>query len=270
MQYRPLEITVISAKGLKNSKHLTKMDVYVLVSLTGGPQMEQKTPLDKDGGINPNWNFPMNFNIDEEEAEKDHLVLTFKVKCHRRIHSDKDLGEVSVPVKELLDNGGDGKFVKYVSYQLRKPNGKQRGELNLSYKFANRALETWPSTMVNETAATAYPPPPAGFPPSAGGFGFSPNFSGGLTTMLPSPMGFPFYGSGMGHGYPQVVQPQRPAHTELDAAFLSGVLSGLFVSEMLTDQAAAAYNDEYSGDQAKYEAGPDGGHQVGGGDQANY
>uniref|UniRef100_A0A803NQJ5 C2 domain-containing protein n=1 Tax=Cannabis sativa TaxID=3483 RepID=A0A803NQJ5_CANSA len=164
MQYRGVEITIISAKDLKRVKHLTKMDVYVVVSLSGGPEMEQKTPVDKASGPNPNWNYPMNFNIDEEEAHKGRLALKFEVKCHRRLHSDKDIGEVNVPVKELLDNGGDGKFIKYVTYQLRKPNGKHRGQLNLSYKFANQVLETTSSTKVHDTVyqvpalVTAYYP----------------------------------------------------------------------------------------------------------------
>ncbi|PON70658.1 C2 domain containing protein [Parasponia andersonii] len=149
MQYRPMEITIISAKGLKRVKHLTKMDVYVVVSLYGGPQIAQKTPVDKESGTNPNWNFPMNFNIDEEEAQRGRLVLNFNIKCHRKLHSDKDIGEVNVPVNELLDNGGDGRFHKYVTYQLRKPNGKHRGVLNLSYKFANQFLETTSSIKVD-------------------------------------------------------------------------------------------------------------------------
>ncbi|XP_062088377.1 protein SRC2 homolog [Humulus lupulus] len=151
MQYRAVEITIISAKDLKKVKHLTKMDVYVVVSLSGGPEMEQKTPVDKASGPNPNWNYPMSFNIDEEEAHKGRLALHFKVKCHRRLHRDKDIGEVSVPVKEFLDNGDDGKFLKYVTYQLRKPNGKHRGQLNLSYKFANQALKMTSSIKVHDT-----------------------------------------------------------------------------------------------------------------------
>ena len=279
MQYRPVEITIISAKGLKRVKHLTKMDVYVVVSLSGGPQIEQKTPVDKKSGPNPNWNFPMNFNIDEEEAQKGSLVLNFQVKCHRRLHSDKDIGEVNVPVKELLDNGGDGKFLKYVRYQVRKPNGKQRGELNLSYKFANQVLETTSSIKVENNnnnnlnkippAATAYPvnygtggnyycqmEPPIGYAIQGGNPVFQSSGSG---------LGYPHdnHNPVFGYGYSQLVKP-------VDAAFLSGVLGGLLIGELLMADPAAATGGgsyDYVGgcDAAGYEAASAAQNDAGGG-----
>ncbi|EXB40827.1 16 kDa phloem protein 2 [Morus notabilis] len=230
MQYRPMEITIISAKDLKRVKHLSKMDVYVLVSLSGGPQIEQKTPVDKGSGPNPTWNFPMNFNIDEEDAKKDRLILNFKVMCHRRIHSDKEIGEANVPVKELLDNGGDGKFVKYVTYQLKKPNGKHRGQLNLSYKFANQALETSSSVKVNEPAAApAYPPPgypPVGVPP----MGYAaPPFNGGFNPQQQA------FGPGFS---PTVVRPQNTSDNTEEEAYLSGVLEGFMLAQILANGGA--------------------------------
>ncbi|KAM6540995.1 hypothetical protein CsatB_005442 [Cannabis sativa] len=238
MQYRGVEITIISAKDLKRVKHLTKMDVYVVVSLSGGPEMEQKTPVDKASGPNPNWNYPMNFNIDEEEAHKGRLALKFEVKCHRRLHSDKDIGEVNVPVKELLDNGGDGKFIKYVTYQLRKPNGKHRGQLNLSYKFANQVLETTSSTKVHDTVyqvpalVTAYYPvnyaatnlnlpksdPSVGYPIQGGNPVFQNSGSGSGSR---SGLGYTEYHNPMFvYGSSEFVQPHNKAgNPEVDACF---------------------------------------------------
>ncbi|GMN38058.1 hypothetical protein TIFTF001_007328 [Ficus carica] len=246
MQYRQMEITIISAKGLKRVKHLSKMDVYVLVSLSGGPQIEQKTPVDKGSGPNPNWNFPMNFNIDEEEAKRDRLTLNFKVVCHRRIHSDKDIGEANVPVKELLDNGGDGKYVKYVTFQLKKPNGKHRGELNLSYKFANQVLETSSTVKV----MPAYPPP--GYPVTGQG--------GGEHYQTVPPMGL----AASGDYIPTVVRPQSADDTEVNAAFLSGVLEGLLLGQELANGGVVDENISFDFNGV-FTTSADAGQEVGGG-----
>lgn len=274
MEYRALEITIISARSLKKVKHLTKMDVYVVVSLPGAPHTEQKTPVDKDGGTSPNWNFPMKFNIDEADARKNRHALNFEVKCSRRLHSDEEIGEVNVPLEELLDNGGDGKFVKYVTYQVRKLSGKLTGELNLSYKFADdRVLGTTSSSfsIVNEPAM-AYPadingtssqhhrppPPPTHACTSLGtaldGLPYRP--PGYPVMEIPPPgcfpcgspsMGYPVYGvpveyvpQVMSYGYAPLVKPQEPAaaNINLDPALLSAVLGGLLIGEMVNDQAA--------------------------------
>lgn len=155
---RFMEITIVSARGLKKVKHLSKMDVYVVVSISNSFHTEQQTPVDKDGGRTPNWNFPMNFTINEAEAQKDHsILLILKVKCKRRLHTDKDIGEVQVPIKELYDNGGDCKFVKYVTYQMKKPSSnKLRGEINLSYKFTDCVQETASFKIDNHKPILAY------------------------------------------------------------------------------------------------------------------
>ncbi|KAF3436415.1 hypothetical protein FNV43_RR23507 [Rhamnella rubrinervis] len=274
MEYRALEVTIISARGLKKVKHLTKMDVYVIVSLPGGPHTEQKTPVDKDGGTSPNWNFPMKFIIDEADARKNRNALNFKVKCSRRLHSDEEIGEVNVPLEELLDNGGDGKFVKYVTYQVRKISGKLTGELNLSYKFADdRVLGTpsssfskadepamgYPADINGAMSSTHHRPPP---PPcthactslgtALDGRPYRPpgypvmeipppaGFAGGSP-----PMGYPVCGVAaeyvpqvMGYGYAPLVRPQEADVNKLDPALLSAILGGLLIGEMVNDQAA--------------------------------
>lgn len=270
MQYRALEITIISARGLKKVKHLTKMDVYVVVSLSGGPHTEQKTPVDKDGGTSPNWNFPMRFNIDEAGARKNRHVLSFKVMCRRRLHSDEEIGEVNVPQAELLDNGGDDKFVKYVTYQVRNSSSKLTGELNLSYKFADDVhfLGTTPSSSfpkvdepaiaypadVNNFEATSKPHACTGTAPQGRAYKLPPGYpvpefpphgfavAGGSPPM----MGYPVYGlpaeylpPAVGYGYAPLVKPQPQPQTQepaaannLDPAFLSAVLGGFLIGEM--------------------------------------
>lgn len=61
MEHRLLEITVEYAEDLNKVNLISKMDVYVVVSISGA--QKTKTPPDHDGDANPMWRFPMNFTI---------------------------------------------------------------------------------------------------------------------------------------------------------------------------------------------------------------
>ncbi|GKC00607.1 SRC2-like protein, partial [Tanacetum coccineum] len=122
------------------------MDVYAVAYISGGSNEEtkkHKTPVDKDGDANPTWNFPMKFTINESLALQNRLTLVVKIKTEG-MFGDKDVGEVHVPVKELLE-GFNGKVVQFVSYQVRKPSGKPKGELSFSYKFDDTLAQAAPA-----------------------------------------------------------------------------------------------------------------------------
>lgn len=133
-----LEIKVSSAKGLEN---ISKMGVFVAVKLSGDPNCsdhrEQRTQVARDSGTSPRWvNHVMKFTIDQALAQANRLVITFKIKCEQRGGGDKDIGEIHVPVKELLDHlGNDKAGQRYVTYNIKKPNGKPRGDISFTYSF---------------------------------------------------------------------------------------------------------------------------------------
>lgn len=280
MAYVPLELTLISAKDLKDVNLFSKMDVYAVVSLSGDPYQNQKakTPVHRDGGTNPSWNFPVKFNINESAAWDNRLTLEIKLRSERTVAGDKDIGHVHIPVKELLQNPGDGKSSLFVSYQVRKPSGKPKGSLNLSYKFGEKiaAATTTPPAAAKATATAtakvskdepvvAYPaqaaagsssappyaapyPPPHGYPPPqyAAGYGYPQQpYHGGY----PPPQA--------GYGYP-FQNPQKKKNKfgmGLGAGLLGGALGGLLIGDMVSD--AAAYD-------AGYDAGFDDGGFDGG------
>ncbi|RVX20635.1 Protein SRC2-like [Vitis vinifera] len=191
---RSLEITLVSANGIKKVKHISKMDVYVVATVSGDPQSLQKTPVHKDGGSNPTWNFTMKFTIDESLAQLDHLMLIFQLRCCRHVRADKDIGEANVSVKELLNHAGDDMSAKYVTYEVKKPSGKPKGKLNFSFKFGERShpgatpqicspVTAYPihtvygSPYAPPSVAAPYPEttavefyPPVGFPNTADGY----------------------------------------------------------------------------------------------------
>ncbi|CAN8253890.1 unnamed protein product [Cochlearia groenlandica] len=141
---RSLEIKLTSAKGLMK---VSKMDVFVAVKLSGDPKFsdhtEQRTQVARDCGTSPRWiNDVMKFSIDQTLAQANRLVVTFKIKCEQR-GGDKDIGEVHVPVKELLDHlGNDKTGQRYVTYKIKKPNGEQRGDISFTYSITGQVVVT--------------------------------------------------------------------------------------------------------------------------------
>ena len=132
MAQRALELTLISAKDLKDVNLLSKMEVYALVSLSGDPRSRQRVAPDRVGGRNPNWNSTLRFTVPANAAGSLHVLLRAE-----RALGDRDVGEVHIPLSELLSGAPDGPVpVKFVAYQVRKiGSGKPQGVVNFSYKL---------------------------------------------------------------------------------------------------------------------------------------
>ncbi|CAL9199578.1 unnamed protein product [Musa hybrid cultivar] len=276
MAYRTLEITLVSAKGLKDVNLFFKMAVYAVVSLSDNRLARQRTPPDREGGRNPSWNSTLHLTI---LADGDlachflHILLRTK-----RVLGDRDVGEVRVPLPELLSGAGDGPTsVQFVSYQVhRVTSGKPKGILNFSYKLSERvavsaseASTYQPSTTAYPTAAgtVPYPPPPLP-PPISNADEPVMAYPAGTSSAVyaahgvaapPYGYGYPPVGYGYGyppagHGYgygaalPPAVRPQRDNKMGMGmgmgAGFVGGVLGGLMVEGMMSD-AAAAYDAGY-------------------------
>ncbi|KAK4755673.1 hypothetical protein SAY87_009430 [Trapa incisa] len=273
--YRTLDINVKSAKDLKDVNLFTKMDVYVVVSISGDPfnyTQKTKTKVDRDGGKNPAWNFSMRFTINEPAAQQGHLNLIFKLRCDR-ILGDEDIGEVVVPIREILGSStaADERSMKTVTYQVRKPSGKPKGELYFSYKFSDVVKAPEHPTPPVAAPVTAYPTregpsspskngpsahPPAGYPPvEAFPAGYSAPPPPGYGYPPPQPAGYgypPPYGGypppQPGYGYPPPPPPgygpyQQPQKKNsgmgagLGLGLLGGVVGGLLIGDMVSDAA---------------------------------
>ncbi|XP_022719415.1 protein SRC2-like [Durio zibethinus] len=278
MEFRPLEINVRSAKDLKDVNLFTKMDVYAVVSINGDHRTTQKTPVDKDCGCNPEWNYTMKFTIDEAAVHQNHLNLVFRLKSDRQL-GDKDIGTVYVPIKELLDqNNGNGKIEQHVSYNVRLPNGKAKGILNFSYKFGEKFNKAVPQPLVpgpeamyvdkhGEKPAMAYPPPQTGYPGASSGHppppvAYPPPPHGMAGYPYPPPGGYPPYGYQQapapgyaypgyppqgGYGYPPVQKPQKPKKSGMGAGLglglAGGLLGGMLIGDMVGDAYEAGVED---------------------------
>ncbi|CAL0309634.1 unnamed protein product [Lupinus luteus] len=184
MEYRTLELNVVSAKNIKDVNLLSKMDVFAVVSISGESQNVQKmkTPVHRDGGTNPTWNFQVKFTVDESLAHQNRLYLEIKLFSERTFAGDTLIGTVNIPVKEFIENPGDGSF-RHVSYQVRTQSGKPKGMLNLSYKFGDKIAApkkaATAAAVYPPPAAAVYPPPAAAYPPQA------------VSSKQEQPMGYP-------------------------------------------------------------------------------
>ncbi|KAH9765768.1 C2 domain-containing protein [Citrus sinensis] len=146
VSYRALDLNVISAKHLKDVHFISKMEVYAVVSISGDHTIKKqkvKTQADPSGGSNPTWNFPIKFTFNESLAQQNRLTLDFKIKSDGLL-GDKTVGEVIIPIKELLDSSssssGDAKSMKFVTYQVCSSSEKPKGELHFSYKFSEPTI----------------------------------------------------------------------------------------------------------------------------------
>lgn len=268
MEYRPLDVTVISADGLKDVNLISKMDVYVVVSIADDPTTKRKTQVDKDGGKSPKWNDHLKFNVD---ARNPNVPLVFRIRSDRPL-GDKDIGVVTLPMKELLDHPtADGGGERVVEYQVRTPSGKSKGTLKFSYKFGDKVVApappppqmapqekskhsdepvtAYPAQAGASTAYAAYAPPQQGYgyPPPQQHSGYPPAAAYGYPQPPQQGYGYPPQQHGYGYpppqqggyGYPPqvVVQPQqvKKKKNNFGLGLGAGLLGGLLVGDMISD-----------------------------------
>ena len=135
MGYCSLDITVLSASGLKNNNVFTRMRVYVVVSLINRNVVSTKKTHVSNGGCNPTWSHRIKFSVEDSAIPT--CTLLFILRC-KSLFGDKDIGEVSIPVSDLLDTTiKDSTNTEHVvDYLVRRfIQGKARGTLTFSHQF---------------------------------------------------------------------------------------------------------------------------------------
>ncbi|XP_010682216.2 uncharacterized protein LOC104897093 [Beta vulgaris subsp. vulgaris] len=138
-----LEIKVMCCKGLTAFNFFQKLTLYAAVSittendkllLTREQKQEHKTPVDDNGDGNPEWNYSIKFDLRSLNSIND-LSLLFEMRNQGQLQFlwDKTIGEVRVPLTDLIQSGMP-EVVRFVSYEVRNPEGKHNGILDFSYK----------------------------------------------------------------------------------------------------------------------------------------
>ncbi|XP_010269627.1 PREDICTED: protein SRC2 homolog [Nelumbo nucifera] len=136
MARRRLEVTVVSERDLNDVRKLFKMKVYAMVGLASSDQHHfQKTHIDREGMTDPTWNVTMTFTVeDDPDLNQDKLI--FKLFCKRKL-GDRYIGEVSMPVQDLLRTASDtgGTLTQQITRPVRLESGGTQGVLTFSYRF---------------------------------------------------------------------------------------------------------------------------------------
>ncbi|XP_073104705.1 protein SRC2 homolog [Elaeis guineensis] len=188
-----LKVTLNSAKDLQKVHLFSKMQVYAEVWLSGDRGSRQQTPSDRKGDRNPTWNSTICFHIPADNNGRQVLHILLRAEC--ALGDDRDVGEVRIPLSELLDAAA-GNEPKSVSYPVCKcTSGKTKGTLNLSYKVGKKITgpaPAPPSAPLHSSGvptsdqpvlahppygAQPYPPPPPhGYvpPPHQATYGYPP------------------------------------------------------------------------------------------------
>lgn len=96
---RELEVTVLSAQGLKNVK-LTggTMNPYCVAWIS--PHMKVAGAVNNGGGVNPTWNSVIKVPVDESLIEQGNANVTIEIYNHGKF-SNKFIGSALIPLSDL-------------------------------------------------------------------------------------------------------------------------------------------------------------------------
>ena len=275
MAYRTLEVTLLSARDLKRVNLISRMEVYAVVTISGDPLTRQCTQPDPYRGRHPCWNTSFRFNIPPSAATATgclHVLLRTE-----RALGDRDVGEVIVPLADILAGGGAAsdpgpRPPQLASYQVRKVHRcEPRGVLNVSYRLGPivapqaRAVDEATTTFVGYpmprqfyTPPYAYLPSPLSLappPPPAQAAGRDAQLQPSAQYSLPAatyPQAAATYPQQAAAGRAAVPAPASgESNGKLDfgvglgAGLVSGAIGGMLVAGDVMMSDAAAYNSGY-------------------------
>ncbi|XP_048560475.1 protein SRC2-like [Triticum urartu] len=149
MAYRVLEVTLQSARNLKNVNLMSRLEVYAVATISGDPMTRQCTPPDPYGGRHPTWNTTLRFTVPPTAAAGASGCLHVLLRTERSL-GDRDVGEVVVPLTEVLGLGGSFRdprdlgprppqFAVYHVRRVHRP-ADTYGVLYLSYRLGGVVL----------------------------------------------------------------------------------------------------------------------------------
>jgi len=98
MEYREIEVTLISAQNLKKVSAFGKMAVYGVAWIY--PNMKVSTPMDNMGNLNPTWNATLKLTADERLVRDGNAVVHIDLYNHGSFGTNY-VGSSSVPLSGL-------------------------------------------------------------------------------------------------------------------------------------------------------------------------
>lgn len=181
-----MEITVLSAQGLKNSAHFSQK-IRPFITLTTSPPTNTpyrptgddechvlETRVDEQGGINPTWGDKFLVPVDASFFSDRYSCINLQLYTKRLIMGRAQLGWCQIPAYDIVGFPSTG-AVKYLSYRLRTRDGtRTHGIVNVAVKLENLAPVSCEKVSINaitttfDTCGTVIGTPVAQLPPLAG------------------------------------------------------------------------------------------------------
>ncbi|XP_043707999.1 BON1-associated protein 2-like [Telopea speciosissima] len=187
---RSLEVTIISAEGLRLDGRSVKKNTFVIVRTDSDNQ--RLTSMDKEGGSYPSWNEKLEPPLPLPNSVQ---LITVEVQCNT-FSGVKTVGTSKIPISDFIGDYTPPQYLHFLSYRLRDRNGERNGIINFSVR-----------TIGSQSFAAAWPvlpPQPLGFPAVANKKINAASGSGsesGSGTALGVPVPVPYkFGNGQGYG----------------------------------------------------------------------
>ncbi|KAL3521108.1 hypothetical protein ACH5RR_019257 [Cinchona calisaya] len=132
-----MEVTLVGARGLKDTDFFGKIDPYVLIQYKG---QERKSSIARGQGSSPVWNEKFSFRA-EYPGAVDQYKLILKIMDHDTFSSDEYLGQSTIYLKELLELGVEnGKAeIHPRKYSIVAGDQTYSGEIQVGITFTPKA-----------------------------------------------------------------------------------------------------------------------------------
>ncbi|XAR55597.1 hypothetical protein NMG60_11035713 [Bertholletia excelsa] len=140
MEFQKFEINLVSACGLEAVRELDRMNVYAVASIADNKRTKRKTPVDHNNGVNPAWNFTIEYNIGVNAVQQEGVMLVVKLFCKRNLRADLYVGEFHASVRQLYEqamaNGGG----TILTYNVQRGGAGSAGQFTLSCRLGEKVF----------------------------------------------------------------------------------------------------------------------------------
>lgn len=131
-------VTIHSAEGLKNVKHISAMNPYVIVGIMNNDVNSKsvRTITKVNGGSNPVWEKVIEFVVTRDPS----MLTSYQLVCdikHEGKLGDRCIGQVKVPFEHFLNGDAIGHMIRY---PVVRSNGKTKGTIIISHEIKEKMI----------------------------------------------------------------------------------------------------------------------------------
>ncbi|XP_073021187.1 16 kDa phloem protein 1-like [Primulina eburnea] len=144
-----MEVTLLQARGLKNTEFLGKIDPYVLIqyknqeqkSQTGGGKVSKFQTYHcmclRGQGSDPVWNEKFKFRVEYPIKGDEHHKLILKIMDKNTFTQDDFVGQTTINLKELFGIGVENGMAQLPpqKYRVVSSNQTYHGEIQVGVTF---------------------------------------------------------------------------------------------------------------------------------------